>query len=319
MLYKRTGLANGLDAGAFCKFITNTNRLNEGRIRRYLQAGMENTVRPSLIGKEAIMAIKLPKISDLFNLTGKSALVTGGTGALGSLAAEALAGAGAVVTLAGGDKAKLEELVKKIRAAGGKADSINLRPDSEANVDAMLKFVVEKQGGLDILMVASGFNKPGNSQQATLADFDTVQDANVRQTFLICKAAGKLMMDQGRGGKIVITSSVRGLVATNNSIAYCTSKAATDMLTKCFSAEFGPSGITVNAIGPTIFRSKLTSWLYDETGKGAEVRKAVLQRIPLGRLGEPVDFAGSVVFLSSPASDFITGHTLYVDGGFVTV
>lgn len=118
---------------------------------------------------------------------------------------------------------------------------------------------------------------------------------------------------------MVITSSVRGLVATNNSIAYCTSKAATDMLTKCLSAEFAPKAITVNAIAPTVFRSKLTAWLFEEEGRGAEARKGVLQRVPIGRLGEPDDFIGSIIFLSAPASDFMTGHIMYVDGGFVTV
>jgi NAD(P)-dependent dehydrogenase (short-subunit alcohol dehydrogenase family) len=91
------------------------------------------------------------------------------------------------------------------------------------------------------------------------------------------------------------------------------------MLTKCFSAEFAPKGITVNAIAPTIFRSDLTAWLFEEKGRGAEARKGVLQRIPLGRLGEPADFIGSLIFLSSPASNFMTGHIMYVDGGFVTV
>ena len=265
------------------------------------------------------MKTELPTINDLFDLTGKSALVTGGTGALGSAAAKALAGAGASVTLAGGNKEKLEALVEGINAAGGKANGINLRPNTEENVDAMIKAAQEKHGGLDILMVASGFNKPGNSQEATPADFDSVQEANVRQTFLICRAAGKVMKGQGRGGKIVITSSVRGQVATNNAIAYCTSKAATDMLTKCFSAEFAPHGITVNAIAPAVFRSALTAWLFEEEGPGAEARKGVLQRIPIGRLGVPNDFMGSVIFLSSPASDFMSGHTMYVDGGFVTV
>ncbi len=265
------------------------------------------------------MAIELPKISDLFSLAGKSALVTGGTGSLGSVAAMALAGAGAQVTLAGGNKDKLDGLVADIRAAGGKANAINMRPDTEEHVNAILKFVVEKQGGLDILMVASGFNKPGSSQQATLADFALVMDANVSQTFLICRAAGKLMLEQGRGGKIVITSSVRDKVATDNGIAYCTSKSATNMLTKCFSAEFAPHGITVNAIGPALFRSPLTAWLYEDSERANAIRKALLPRIPIGRLGEPGDFAGSVVFLSSPASDFISGHTMYVDGGFTTV
>ena len=265
------------------------------------------------------MSMSLPRIKDLFDLTGKSALVTGGTGALGSMAAKALAGAGASVTLAGAKKEQLNELVDAINSAGGKAYGVNLRPNTEENVAAMIEAVQKKQGGLDILIVASGFNKPGNSQEATAADFDLVLDANVRQTFLICRAAGKVMIEQGRGGKIVITSSVRGQVATNNAIAYCTSKAATDMLTKCFSAEFAPKGITVNAIAPTVFRSNLTAWLFEEEGRGAEARKGVLQRIPVGRLGEPADFIGSLIFLSSPASDFMTGHIMYVDGGFVTV
>jgi NAD(P)-dependent dehydrogenase (short-subunit alcohol dehydrogenase family) len=271
------------------------------------------------------MSISLPKITDFFDLTGKSALITGGTGTLGSQAAKALAGAGAKVALAddgnepGSLKDRLNEVVKDINSAGGKAIGINLRPSTEENVNTIIKTVKEKQGGLDILVIASGFNKPGNSQEATPADFDLVMDANVRQAFMVCRAAGKAMMEQGRGGKMVLTSSVRGRVATNNSIAYCTSKAATDMLTKCFSAEFAPKGITVNAIAPTIFRSGLTAWLYEETGRGAEARKSVVARIPVGRLGEPTDFIGSLIFLSSPASDFMTGHIMYVDGGFVTV
>jgi len=263
--------------------------------------------------------MSLPRIKDLFDLTGKSALVTGGTGALGSVAAKALAGAGASVTLAGAKKEKLNDLVDAINSAGGKAHGVNLRPDTEESVAAMIQAVQKNQGRLDILVVASGFNKPGNSQEATPADFDLVLDANVRQTFLVCRAAGKVMMEQGRGGKIVITSSVRGRVATNNAIAYCTSKAATDMLTMCFSAEFAPKGITVNALAPTVFRSELTAWLFEETGRGPEARKGVVQRIPVGRLGEPPDFIGSLIFLSSPASDFMTGHIMYVDGGFVTV
>jgi NAD(P)-dependent dehydrogenase (short-subunit alcohol dehydrogenase family) len=235
------------------------------------------------------------------------------------MAARALAGAGATVTLAGAKKEQLIEQVDAINSAGGKAHGVNLRPNTEENVAAMIEAVQKNQGGLDILIVASGFNKPGNSQEATAADFDLVLDANVRQTFLICRAAGKVMIEQGRGGKIVITSSVRGQVATNNAIAYCTSKAATDMLTKCFSAEFAPKGITVNAIAPTVFRSDLTAWLFEEKGRGAEARKGVVQRIPVGRLGEPADFIGSLIFLSSPASNFMTGHIMYVDGGFVTV
>lgn len=265
------------------------------------------------------MTFELPKIGDLFDLTGKSALVIGGTGSLGNAASQALAGAGASVALAGGNKEKLDEMVGGIKDAGGKACGINLRPDSEENANSIIKEVLDNEGGLDILVVASGFNKPGNAFETSLSDFDTVQDANVRQTWLICRAAGKAMIEQGRGGKIVITSSVRSQIAANNATAYCSSKAATDMLTKCFAAEFGPNGINVNAVAPTVFRSQLTSWLYAEEGPGAEERKKVLQRIPLGRLGEPEDFMGGLIFLSSSASDFMTGHIMSMDGGFTAV
>lgn len=262
------------------------------------------------------MAIVLPKIGDLFNLSGKSALITGGTGSLGSIAAEALAGAGAKVTLAGGNKEKLDQIVKDINDAGGVARGVAVRPDSEENVKALIDGTIEAQDGLDILYVASGVNKPGGAAQQTLADFDTVLDANVRQTFLISKAAALKMKEQGRGGKIIITSSVRGVVATNNSIGYCTSKAATDMLVKALATEFGSAGIKVNAIAPALFRSPLTAWLYEDTDRAKMVRASIISRLPLGRLGEPNDFTGSVVFLASAASDYVNGHVLYVDGGF---
>ena len=258
----------------------------------------------------------LPKITEVFGLAGKSALITGGTGSLGSIAAKALAGAGAKVMLAGSNKAKLDEIVKEINDAGGQAHAIAIRPDSEANVKKLIDETVAKQGGLDILYVASGLNKPGGATQQTLEEFDQVLDANVRQTFLVAKAAALKMKELGKGGKIIVTSSVRGVVSTNNSIAYTTSKAATDMLVKSLCNEFGSAGIKVNAIAPALFRSPLTTWLYEETERAQKVRAAILSRLPLGRLGEPEDFTGSVMFLASKASNYITGHILYVDGGF---
>ena len=263
------------------------------------------------------MNAELPNVKELFDLTGKSALVTGASGALGSVAAKALASAGATVSLAAGNLEKLEEIADVIGKAGGKAHVIHNRPDSEDNVNAIIKTVLDNEGGVDILLVASGYNKAGNVFETALSDFDEIHDANVRQTWLICKKAGEAMIEQGRGGKIVVISSVRGLVATDNGTAYCSSKAATDMLTKCFATEYGPEGINVNAIAPAVFRSPLTAWLYAEDGHGAQVRESVVKRIPLGRLAEPEDFIGSVIFCSSGASDFMTGHTMYVDGGFV--
>ena len=257
------------------------------------------------------------RIQDLFDIAGKSSLIIGATGSLGSVAAKSLADAGAVVVLSGGNHDKLEEITQSINDAGGKSYPINLRPDSEENAEAIIKKVLDYTGGLDILIVASGYNKAGTVFDLSLADFDAVQDANVRQVWLICKKAGEAMIDQDRKGKIVIISSVRGKVAAENGTAYCSSKAAADMLVKCFATEFGPKGITVNAIAPTVFRSPLTAWLYAEEGRGAKLREMVLKRIPLGRLGEPEDFIGSLIYCSSKASGFMTGHIMYVDGGFV--
>jgi NAD(P)-dependent dehydrogenase (short-subunit alcohol dehydrogenase family) len=250
------------------------------------------------------MNIELPKIENYFNLTGKTALITGATGSLGSIAAQALAGAGARMVLAGGNKDKLDEIVKHVNDAGGNAVGINVRPDSETNVDKIVADTVAAAGSLDILVVASGFNTPGTTLETPVSTWDNVMDANVRQTWLICKAAGRQMVQQDKGGKMILISSTRARIAADNCSAYCTSKAATNMLVQCFSAEWGSSGINVNALAPTVFRSELTAWLFEEEGPGAEVRKEVLKRIPIGRLGEPEDFIGGLIFLSSKASDY---------------
>jgi NAD(P)-dependent dehydrogenase (short-subunit alcohol dehydrogenase family) len=129
-------------------------------------------------------------------------------------------------------------------------------------------------------------------------------------------AAGQ-MKAQGQGGKIVLVSSARGLLGhPAGYTAYCASKAAVDGITKALGCELGPEGITVNAIAPTVFRSPLTAWMFEDTEKAKEVRKGFLARVPKGRLGEPEDLAGPLLFLASKASDFYTGHILYADGGY---
>ena len=123
------------------------------------------------------------------------------------------------------------------------------------------------------------------------------------------------MIDRGRGGTVVLVSSVRGRFATAaGTSAYGTSKAATDMLTRSLAVEWGQYGINVNAIAPTVFRSELTEWLFEDGAK--DKRDSLLERIPLGRLAEPDDHQGLLQFLCSPASDFITGQVIYIDGGF---
>jgi NAD(P)-dependent dehydrogenase (short-subunit alcohol dehydrogenase family) len=125
------------------------------------------------------------------------------------------------------------------------------------------------------------------------------------------------MLDQDTGGKIVLMSSARGKLGHPAGYsAYCASKAAVDGITRALGCEWGPKGITVNAIAPTVFRSPLTAWMFEDTEKAETLRNGFLTRVPNGRLGEPSDLAGPLLFLLSAASDFYTGHVLYADGGY---
>lgn len=250
-----------------------------------------------------------------FGLAGKTALITGATGAFGAVAARALGSAGARLVLAGGNADALARLQEALQPLGIECTTVASRPSSEAHCDAMVE-AARSLGGLDILVAASGTNIAKPVDDMAPAEFDTVMDANVRQSWLICRAAGRQMKAQGRGGKVILVSSARSQAGIANYSAYCPSKAAIDLLARSLAAEWGPAKINVNCIAPTVFRSELTAWLYAAEGPGAKVREKVLERIPLGRLGEPGDFAGAIVMLASAASDFMTGHTLRLDGGY---
>ena len=181
----------------------------------------------------------------------------------------------------------------------------------------MVAEAVATFGRVDILVVASGMNKVAKIDEMELETFANVMDANVTQSWLIARAVTRQMKAQGQGGKIVLVSSARGLLGhPAGYTAYCSSKAAVDGMTKALGCELGPTGITVNAIAPTVFRSPLTAWMFEDTENATAVRNGFLARVPKGRLGEPEDLAGPLLFLSSKASDFYTGHILYADGGY---
>jgi len=246
---------------------------------------------------------------DRFDIRGKSALVVGATGALGRTAAQTLSGMGARITIASGNLVELDA----VAAQTGAANIVNRRPETAEDADAM----VEACGRIDIVVVASGLNIVAMAPELDPDDWAKVMDANVRGSWLVARAAGKRMIAQGDGGKIVLVSSTRGKLGHPMGYsAYCPSKAAVDGLVRSLACEWGQHGINVNGIGPTVFRSKLTEWMFGEDEKASAFRKGVLSRIPLGRLGEPDDLAGVLAFLVSPASDFCTGQILYVDGGY---
>lgn len=250
-----------------------------------------------------------------FDVAGKSILITGATGALGSVAALALGEAGARLALAGANATKLAELADEI----GIDDVVQvpLRPETPDDAARMVEAAVARYGRLDGVIVASGMNHVAPIVDMSVDDFDGVMDANVRGAWLISQAAGRVLLEQNQGGSIVLVSSVRGkLGAATGYSAYCPSKAATDLLAKTLAAEWGRQGIRVNALAPTVFRSELTAWMYadDERGRGA--REFILSRIPLNRFGEPDDFVGALIYLLSDASSFYTGQVMYLDGGF---
>jgi NAD(P)-dependent dehydrogenase (short-subunit alcohol dehydrogenase family) len=254
---------------------------------------------------------------DIFDIRGKTALVIGATGAFGSVASLALARAGARVVLAASNAAALEKVAAEIRAAGGDAQIIAKRAQSEADAQAMVDVAVKSYGGLDILVVASGMNDVAPIVDQSLERWQAVMDANIRGPWLVCKAAGAQMIKQGRGGKVVLMSSARSVRGHPAGYGgYCTSKSAVDGLTRTLGCEWGKYKITVNAIGPTVFRSPLTAWMFADNDNAKAVRQGFLTRLPLGRLGEPEDLVGVLMFLASPASDFCTGQTMFVDGGY---
>ena len=257
-----------------------------------------------------------PEATALFDLTGKSALISGASGALGSAAARALAEAGAFVTLSGDNVEKLEAVAADLEAAGADVATFQGRPQDEETCNAMV-VAAAAECGLDILIAAAGTAAIQPALEMSPETWDRVIDANVRQTWLLARAAGRAMVEQGRGGSIILVSSVRARFATSaGTSAYGPSKSAVDMITRSLATEWGSHRIRVNAIAPTVFRSELTGWLFEDDERGTEARKSVLSRIPIGRLAEPNDFAGVLIFLASAASSIMTGQVLNVDGGF---
>ncbi len=250
-----------------------------------------------------------------FSLQDKSILITGATGSLGSVAARALAEEGARLTLAGGNAAGLAQLVEDAQIKD--AAVVMRRPDTPDDAQAMVEAAVARHGRLDGVLVASGMNHVEPITEMAVEHFDEVMNANVRGAWLVCQAAGRVLLEQGGGGSVVLVSSVRGALGHPAGYsAYCPSKAATDLLAKSLAAEWGRAAIRVNALAPTVFRSELTEWMYADDEKGRATREAMFDRIPLRRFAEPDDFVGALIYLLSEASSFFTGQVMYLDGGY---
>ncbi len=248
-----------------------------------------------------------------FGLDGKSALVTGAARGLGRAISLALANAGADVALGLRRAEDAEDLAAEIVAMGRRSMRVQMDVLDGAQITAAVNSVVDSFGGIDILVNNAGLGPPETPvEDATELDFDLTFDLNVKGLFLTSQAVGRVMIAQG-SGKIVNLSSQAGFIALPGEAIYCASKAAVSHLTKCLAVEWGRYGINVNAVAPTFIKTPGTAPALSDPDFASDV----LERIAgLHRVGEPVDVAGAVVYLASPAASLVTGTTLMVDGGW---
>jgi len=247
-----------------------------------------------------------------FALTGQTALVTGAARGLGRSIALALADAGADVALGLRAAGTADDLVAEIEALGRRALAVPMDVTDLSQLGPAVDAVVAHFGRLDILVNNAGLGPSNLAEDVTEADFDLTIDVNLKGLFFASQAAGRVMIRQG-GGRIVNLSSQAGFVALPTEAIYCASKAAVSHLTKCLAVEWGRHGITVNAVAPTFIRTEGTAPALADPEFEADVRERIAG---LHRIGEPMDVAGGVVFLASPAAGLITGATLLIDGGW---
>jgi NAD(P)-dependent dehydrogenase (short-subunit alcohol dehydrogenase family) len=253
----------------------------------------------------------------MFDVSGKTAIITGASGAFGRGIAITLAAQGANILLASGNKNELQSVQKDCEDVGGKAVCLVRRPDSLEDAEAMRDAALDNFGSIKMLAIGAGYNKAGFIHELEYKDWQEVMDANVRGAWFMAKAVGSYWIEREIKGKMLLMSSVRGRHGNiSGYTGYCASKGATDSLTRVLATEWAKYGTTVNAIAPTVFRSNLTSWMYGDDELGQATKARSLSRIPLGRLGEVDDLIGMALYLLSPASDFCTGQVMYVDGGF---
>jgi 2-deoxy-D-gluconate 3-dehydrogenase len=227
----------------------------------------------------------------------------------------ARAGADVVITELPGKEKAAEETAAEVRAAGRRAMTLPLDVRQVASIRAMVERVLGEWGRIDILVNNAGMNIRKMAVEVREEDWDPVLDTDLKGVFFCAQAAGRHMIERGQGGKIINVASQIGLVAYHSRVAYCSAKAGVINMTRALALEWAPYHINVNAIAPTFVRTPFV----EELLKDPAVREDVLRRIPLGRLAEPEDVAGAVVYLAGPASDLVTGHTLVVDGGWTAV
>jgi NAD(P)-dependent dehydrogenase (short-subunit alcohol dehydrogenase family) len=260
------------------------------------------------MGDAPVSRIEFPN----FRIDGQVALVTGAARGLGRAAALALAHAGADVALGLREAETGGDLADEIQQLGRRALRLQMDVTRLPEITAAVDRAVRHFGRIDILVNNAGLGPENAAERVTEADFDLTCAVNLKGTFFVSQAVGRVMIARG-GGRIVNLSSQAGFVALPGESIYCMTKAAIAHLTKCLAVEWGDRGITVNAVAPTFILTPGTAPALEDERFKADV----IERIAaLHRLGRPIDVVGAIVFLVSPAASLITGQTLLIDGGW---
>jgi NAD(P)-dependent dehydrogenase (short-subunit alcohol dehydrogenase family) len=245
-----------------------------------------------------------------FNLEGKVTVVTGAGRGIGRALAVGFAEAGSDVVILARTEEDLENVAAEIRQKGRQAYSFPVDITKREEVEDVINDVIGKRGKIDVLVNNAGMNIRTPALEVTDEEWETIMQTNLKSTFMLSQIVGRHMKESG-GGRIINISSVAGHVALQTGVVYGASKAALIQMTKTLALEWGKHGIHVNAIGPWYFKTPLTEKLLADES----YLNKILDRTPLKRVGELEDLVGPAVFLASDASNYITGQTLFVDGG----
>jgi len=252
-------------------------------------------------------------VQNMFDLQNKVAVVTGATGALGGAVAKAYGYQGAKIILTGRSEEKLRATAEEFKKEAIECSYVVADPGVESDAKNIIDFAVKTYGKLNILTLCHGYNNPKSILDQSSNEWQKIMDADLKSVYLVCKYGAEQMVAQGKGGKIVITSSARSKMGMKGYTGYCASKGGCDIMAQSLACDLGSYHINVNTINPTVFRSDLTEWMFDPE---SAVYQNFLKRLPIGRLGEVEDFVGLATFLASPASDFLTGGNYDATGGY---
>ncbi len=252
-------------------------------------------------------------VDNLFSLAGRTALVTGASGGIGSVLARALAGAGATVALNGTSRPRLEAVRAEIEKANGRALVFPANLDRVTAVKRLIEKAHDRLGRVDILLNCVGVNRRKPVRQVTEEDFDFITSVNVKSVFFLCQTVFPLMKEQG-GGKIINIGSVTSTDGLGGVSVYGATKAAVAQMSRTMALEWARYNIQVNCLAPGFIHTALTAeGLWGDPHR----KKWLIERIPMRRPGRPEELAGAALWLASEASSYVTGQVINVDGGYL--